>query len=155
MLAASITCSVLGGLCELAGLVLVVLGIRDDQRRAKVLFNQPLTFRPPRRTYPMAPSANAPGGGTTWGSLQNVDQRIRQLESSVGKLVIGVRKALDKQDDEYARQLHEAQVKGDNELRERLRDVLTGSLTGRAWGAALLAIGIVLGVAGSVLSNFS
>jgi len=52
-----------------------------------------------------------------------------------------------------AEALYKAQVEGDNDLRKRLRDVLTGSLTGRAWGAALLALGIILAMAGSVLSN--
>ncbi len=83
------------------------------------------------------------------------EQRISKLEASVGNAIIGLRKALDEQDDLIMESLYKAQVDGDNELRRRLRDVLTGSLTGRAWGAGLLAVGIVLGVAGSVLSNFS
>jgi hypothetical protein len=79
--------------------------------------------------------------------------RITNLEAAVGNALIKLKKIIDEQDFRYAEAMYKAQVAGDNELRQRLRDVLTGSLKGRAWGAGLLAVGIVLGVAASVLSN--
>lgn len=84
-----------------------------------------------------------------------MNKQLRTLEASVGNVMIKMRKALDEQDDAIAEALYKSQIEGDNELRRRLREVLTGSLTGRAWGAGLLAVGILLGVTGSVLSNFS
>jgi hypothetical protein len=156
---AAIICSIMGGACELAGLWLVVLGIRDDQRRARTLFDKPLTITLPRRSYPgRSPGASVPSS-TAWASgLQGTPQsrivnRITSLEASVRNAFIKLKQVMDEQDDGNVQVLHKAQVDGDNELSQRLKEALTGSLTGRAWGAGLLGVGIVLGVAGSILSN--
>jgi hypothetical protein len=87
--------------------------------------------------------------------MSSIVRHIQRLEASVANGIIGLRKAVDTERDYLADALHREQVEGDNQLRENLRDVLTGSVTGRLIGAMLLASGILLSVAGSVLSAAS
>jgi hypothetical protein len=148
--------------CELGGLALVVIGIRDDRRRAERLFAAPIKLRLPKRSYParMAGSSVATPSWATGGfgsrpQMSSIVRHIQRLEASVANGIIGLRKAVDTERDYLADALHREQVEGDNQLRENLRDVLTGSVTGRLIGAMLLASGILLSVAGSVLSAAS
>jgi hypothetical protein len=161
MTVAAIICSVVGGFCELAGLVLVALGIREDRERARTLFAKPVKVERPKVSYPGRMSGSAAPGSTAWGSSMvgsfetRIVKRITDLEASVGNAVVKLKKIMDKQDFGNAEALYKAQVEGDNDLRQRLKEVLVGSITGRVWGVRLLAAGIFLGVAGSVLSSLS
>jgi hypothetical protein len=161
MTAAAIICSILGGACELAGVALVVIGIRDDRNRARDLFDKPVKVKRPKVTYPGRMSGATTPGSTAWASSYGgsseraIIKRITDLEASVGNALIKMKKIMDEQDFGNTEALYKAQVEGDNDLRQRLRDVLLGSIKGRVWGVRLLFAGIVLGVAGSVLGTLA
>ncbi len=143
------------------GLLLVASGIRDDRERAKTLFDKPVKVERPETSYPGRRAGSATPGSTAWASSMvgsseaRIVKRITDLEASVHNAIVHLKKVMDEQDFGNTEALYKAQVAGDNELRRRLREVLVGSIKGRIWGAYLLAAGIVLAVAGSVLSAAS
>ncbi|MCD6016668.1 MAG: hypothetical protein K0R88_2752 [Solirubrobacterales bacterium] len=61
-------------------------------------------------------------------------------------------KALDTERDKTTLGILRLVVEGDSELREGLREPLAGGIRSRVAGAILLAAGILLSVAGSVIS---
>ena len=158
----AVVLSVVGGIAELAGLGMVIREIGADRRRARELLAPKRQHHDPRRRYdpklPVPGTAITPGERTS--HLDNPDvyavrrQAARGL-ATLANTMIDMRKAIDKERDGLeAKLLHEID-KGDDELRERFREVLESDLTERWTGVIALGIGIVLAATGSVLSSLS
>jgi hypothetical protein len=149
--------SVAGGLCELGGIAVVVRGILQDRQRASRLFVRRRRRQAPRRSYPgrVIPSPLTP----SWASpmhgnqLQSVVEHVQRLEASVANILIGVRRAVDTELDRSVENLRQEMAVQDDVLRDGLLEVLAGSIRDRWLGVLLLALGIVLAMAGSVLST--
>jgi hypothetical protein len=99
-------------------------------------------------------------GGVSYGAqsdqrriLQALTQSISNLDAAATNVLIDMRKALDADLDETAADLRREAAYSDDELRQHLHYVLAGSIRNRVWGAVLLALGIALATAGSVVGN--
>jgi hypothetical protein len=151
--------SVLGGGFELAGLMIVVLGIRRDREEARRLF----VPRPRKswrtRTYPPKASPRSYpsiGGPVTVGNpLRQIAEYVSKVDAAAHNNFIAIQKAFDADLKDAADLLRKEAADADDELRESLRYVLAGSVRGRAWGAVFLFVGIVLAVAGSIVGTLS
>jgi hypothetical protein len=151
--------SATGGLFELAGLGLVVVGIARDRDQARRLFVAKRRTQRPRRTYPpKAMPRSYPGypgpfasGGS--GDLRKLAEYISKVDAAAYNNFIDMRKALDAELDRSMEDLQQELTDADNELRGHLRYVLAGSISDRVQGAILLGAGIVLGTTGSILGN--
>jgi hypothetical protein len=163
----AVALSVTGGICELAGLALVVFDIHRDREHAKRLFVPQQRRHPPKRSYPSkvtpGPQVGRPWlGGVSYGRADDQRRALQWLANSVAKIdaaavnaLIGMQKTLDAQLDEAIDDLREEAAKSDDHLREHLYYVLAGSIADRLRGAALLGVGIVLATLGSVVSTLS
>jgi hypothetical protein len=85
--------------------------------------------------------------------LQSVVEHVQRLEASVANILIGVRRAVDTELDRSVENLRQEMAVQDDVLRDGLLEVLAGSIRDRWLGVLLLALGIVLAMAGSVLST--
>lgn len=100
--AVAIALSVAGGLCELAGLALVVLGIKRDRERARELIEaepEPL----PERTYPapeITPTRPLASLGDYGGNA--VTEKVSRLEMEVGNAFIKFKRLTDAEVDAMA-----------------------------------------------------
>ncbi len=77
---------------------------------------------------------------------------ITKMGAMLANGLIDMRKALDAQHDRVVDELRSEIVAADDELREHLRHVLAGSVRDRVIGAGLLGLGIVLEIAGAIVS---
>jgi hypothetical protein len=147
-----------GGASELLGLVLVVKEIAEDRARARRLFSPRRRKSKPKRRYPGRVSPG-PTTGSPFSSMRPAADQQRELEVAVRKIgamlangLIDMRKALDAQHDQAVDELRAEIVAADEELRGHLLYVLAGSVRDRMIGAGLLGVGLVLEIAGAVIS---
>lgn len=160
MTALAVALSVIGGLFELAGLLLVALGIARDRQQARRLFApRPRKPRPTRSYPPKAMPRRYPSFPTL---LERDSHQLRKLAEYVSKVdaaaynaFIDLRKTLDAELYESVDHLRTEVADSDDELREHLRYVLAGSISDRVKGAILLGVGILLSVAGSVVGTLT
>jgi hypothetical protein len=150
-----------GGGFELVGLGLVVKEIADDRARARRLFSPRRRKLKPRRRYPGRLSAGSLAGSRS-NSMRPAATQQRELEAATAKMgailangLIGMRKALDTQLDQSVDELRSEIEAADDEVREHLRYVLAGGVRDRVIGAGLLGVGIVLEIAGAIVSAFA
>ncbi len=152
--------SVAGGLCELAGLILVVIEIARDRDQARRLFrNRPRRLRR-KRSYPSKALPRRYLGfpdqmSTRESQLRAILEHVAKIDAAAYNAFIDMRKALDTELDESVDRLQEEIAEADDELRGHLRYVLAGSISDRIKGALLLAVGIMLGTVGSVVGTLS
>lgn len=149
-----------GGLCELAGLGLVVREIARDREQARRLFVAKRRGRPPKRSYPPHQSPRPRFGFPS--AVYRQAHQLSQIVDWVGRIdaaaynnFIDMRKALDAQLDGAVDALRSEAADADDELRGHLRYVLAESARERVIGAWLLGIGIALAGAGSVIGTSS
>jgi hypothetical protein len=160
MSVAAIVLSSLGAIAELAGLLLVASEIAADRKRAQEMLSTLGAFQRPNRQYP---GRVASGGGlrspyagpysNTKDQLDRIGRDLDRLARGMVNAVIDLRKIVDAQDDAVREEILNAVAARDAELRSHLRYVLVGGIRARVLGACLLALGIVLGAAGSILGN--
>ncbi|KKK84343.1 hypothetical protein LCGC14_2784320 [marine sediment metagenome] len=150
----------LGGVLELSGLAIVVVGITQDRRHARRVLGPMGEWKAPERSYPGR--ASAPPESPYGSVLSSESKRLRDVErtfarfgSEVANAFVRMRKALDTQLDETASVISREMAKRDNELRGHLRYLLAGSLRGRLVGVALLVCGILFSVAGSIVGTLT
>jgi hypothetical protein len=157
----AVVLSVAGGLCELGGLGLVVLGIARDREQARRLFvPRPRRRRPKRsypphgmpRTYPGYPGPFSSGGSS---ELRKIVEYVSKVDAAAHNNFIDMRKVLDAGIEDTVDLLRTEAANADDDLRGHLRYVLAGSIEDRMRGAILLAVGIVLAAAGSVIGTVS
>jgi hypothetical protein len=77
---------------------------------------------------------------------------VHALGAELANGLLSYVKALDTERDKTTLGILRLVVEGDSELREGLREPLAGGIRSRVAGAILLAAGILLSVAGSVIS---
>jgi hypothetical protein len=153
--------STLGAAAELVGLLLVVREIANDRERGRRLLLKleappsPERHYPPRFTPSMSPPEYANPAWSQSMHVEGVIRHVRQLEAAVGNGFIGLRKTMDAEVDGAVHQLAQDAAERDRELADGLRYVLAGSTRDRVIGVVLLAVGIVLGLAGSVVGNLA
>jgi hypothetical protein len=163
MQAVAVILSVLGGLCELAGLGMVIREIGADRARARELLARDREYVPPRREYPSkipVPSGRAgiASRSPVFGSRLDVHTLSAQMEKGMTMLmnaITGLTERIDKNRDELEVKLVEEIDEGDEELRQTFREVLESDLTERWIGVLALAVGIVLSATGSVLGSLN
>ena len=160
MTTAPILLSATGGLCELVGLALVVIEIKDDRERAKRVFQRRPRRQRPRRRYPgrTLPPLNP----TFTHPMSPAAEQQRAMARAIGRLtadtynvLVDMRKDLDAQLDKSVETLEKEIADADDELRGHLLYVLAGSVPKRIAGAVLLGAGIVLGTAGTIVGTLS
>jgi hypothetical protein len=154
----AVVLSVVGGLCELAGLGLVVLGIARDRKQARELFvSKPRPERPsrsyPPKVSPQSPSLLTNPAYTASHNIRAIAELVTKVDAAAYNAYIEVKRALDEQLDEAVDDLRGEMADADDELRGHLRYVLAGSVDDRVKGAILLGVGIVLAAAGSVVGT--
>ena len=133
--------TVSGGLLELLGIALVALDIRGDRVKAEQYLaaaeaTRPLGFRPP-------------------GPMKPEYQMMRQFEQSHGpveKRVEAIRSELSRDLERTTQAAERAAYSQRKAFLDLVRDLLQGGLGRRKAGASLFASGVVLNVAGNVLS---
>jgi hypothetical protein len=152
--------SVAGGLAELAGLGMVIREIGSDRKRARELLGRKRQHQLPRRKYgpklPVPGRTSTPGERGHYFDKPDVFDIRRQAGRGIATLanhMIDMRKAIDKERDDLEIKLLQEIDAGDDELRQRFREVLESDLTERWIGVIALATGIVLSATGSVLSS--
>ena len=158
MRTAAIVMSALGGVSELMGLGIVVVGIVQDRARARQLLARPTRRRRPERQYPAHVSTpGRPFGSgltTTAHELREFRGEVERAMAGIANIIIDLRKAVDQERDDAMDMLREEMAEADSELRDNLRAILEG--TGREiLGVALLGLGIVLAVAGSIVGTLA
>lgn len=150
----AVALSILGGLCELGGLVTVVSEIVSDRARASRLLSEPRVHHRPERRYPSrvpsAPLLNVSSLGRQPGQT---DRELHNGLVTLANTLVEVKKQTDRERDDLEEKALSEIDKGYDELRDGLRDVLQGAITTRMVGVGVLALGIVLSATGSVLSN--
>lgn len=156
----AVALSVAGGLCELGGLGLVVLGIAHDREQARRLFVPKPRRQRPKRSYPakamarLHPSFPHPYYRRQ-DELRKLAEYISKVDAAAHNNFIDMRKVLDAGIDDTIDLLRTETADADDDLRGHLRYVLAGSIDDRVRGAILLAAGIVLAMAGSVVGTLS
>lgn len=152
----AIVFAVLGAGSEIFGLAMVVRQISADRDRARTLLDKQRSWRPPKRPGPRRVSASAinvrPAG---IGSLQK-GATERQLASMFASLVTGHNQLVHDSEealDQRTTQLLEEIDKGDKELRNVLRELLSSSILERTIGVVAIGIGIALTMVASILSS--
>jgi hypothetical protein len=154
--AVAVTFAVLGGICELAGLAFVVVGIARDRRRARQLLARPGPPGPPARTYPapaIATRATPEYASPAFSSshhIRGVIEHMQRSEAAIANAFLAQRKSIDAALDEVIVTLRQEMTASDAEVRDAVRYVLAGSVRDRSVGVALLAVGIIFAVTGSV-----
>lgn len=149
--------AILGAGVELVGLWAVAQEIASDWRRGRDLIDKQRKWKPERRPPPRRVSASAismrPAGV---GSLQKgalerqISGLIASLVSGHNQLVRDSEEALDLR----TGQLLEAIDKGDKELRDVLRELLSKeNIRRRVIGVVAIGIGITLTMVASILSS--
>jgi len=147
-----IALTVAGGAAELAGLVLVAVGIVKDRAKARALFAVTKVRVGRGRAYARGGEVGISISGrepTTDHRLERVESSLESLSRQVDDRFFEALKRTDAQIDEALKQAHQADTEIDEELRRELADVLAGGIPGRVVGVVLLLVGIVLSVAGS------
>ncbi len=146
--AAVVGLAALGLLFELAGLGLVVRGIRGDRHAARSAAEgaseSDLTLTVGTS---LTVSYNIEG--------REVEERVERLESRVAGLAEREHRVRDEVQDYVNRKLSEIEHAGvgrDEALRRFLSDLLEGSLRQRGIGVALFALGAILAAASNVVS---
>jgi hypothetical protein len=158
MTALAIILSLAGGACELTGLTLVVREILSDRQRARRLLARLDAPRRPQRTYP-GPMTAPPFPRPEYMSglygprqqLEGVAKHIERNQAEVGNALVKLKKLTDQELDQAVERIQRDVAVRDAEVREGLRYLLAGSTRERTLGATLLALGIVLAAAGSVV----
>jgi hypothetical protein len=146
--------SVVGGLTEIAGLAMVVREIRSDGLRAREILDLRRDLRPPR-VEPQSPELQPPIKDPTWKDVaegtatRELEGRIAQVAGDVSELSARVERQKFELGIDVLREID----RGDNEMRQRFREILTGSMRERWIGVLALLIGILLSATGSVLSS--
>jgi hypothetical protein len=157
--AIAVALAFLGGAFELAGLALVVVGIRRDREEARRLFVPRPREEWPTRTYPPKASPRSyPGIGgpvTVGNPLREIAEYVSKVDAAAYNNFIEFQEAFDADLKGAADRLREEAADADDELRKSLLYVLAGSIDDRVKGAILLAVGIVLAAAGSVVGTLS
>lgn len=157
LIALAIVLTAFGGACELAGLWVVVRGIRQDRERAARLLVRRPRKTGPRRTYPghqtVSPFTPRWLGGLHGNPARAIAEHVDRIEASVANGLIGIRRAADTELDNSVANLREEMAQQDDALRRILLDLLAGSIRDRWTGVALLGLGILLAVAGSIVGN--
>jgi hypothetical protein len=141
MSAVAIGLSVVGGLFEMSGLVIVIQGIAADRAQARRLLDPPPTTSP-GRAYPLPPAHGpfSPTSVTPAEVARALLKLKRLMDTDLGCAVMRLRQEAEGRD---------------RDLRDGLRYVLVGDVRGRAFGAALLGLGIALSTAGSVVGTLA
>jgi hypothetical protein len=157
--AVAIILSSAGGLSELLGLIVVAREIRSDRQRGERLLQRLDEPRRPERSYPPrmlgagpTPEYANPVYATSM-HLRGVINDLQQTKVAVANGFLGLRKAIDADIDAAVEVIERDVAERDSELRDGLRYVLAGSVRERWNGVMLLALGISLGAAGSVIGN--
>jgi hypothetical protein len=90
-----------------------------------------------------------------------IEERVERLENELERARVGLTTAIDQLRDASQDQANKAffdayanVMEADQQLRAFLQHQLRGGLGMRAWGVAFLALGIILGVAGNILSSY-
>lgn len=148
----AIVLSVTGAIAELGGLVLIAREIARDQAQAKRLFARRSPAPRRRRVYPGRQSPPRP-----LASYGTPDPRelAGQLAAGVANALIVQRKAIDQEIDLSVDLARQEATAADDLLRDNLDEVLTGNLRERVVGAILIATGIALAAAGSVVGTLA
>ena len=154
--ALGIVLSILGGLAELTGLALTVLGITDARRQARDLN---LDRRVVEMSSSISASASTSTGTLSGGREPTPEERLAMLEQRLIALERDVEQRDAKQRERTveevrrgvsgARQLARDQ---DRALREFLHTMLTGSLERQTNGVLLFALGVILSVVANIVS---
>lgn len=146
-----------GGLCELVGLGLVVKEIYEDREHARSLLSVRSKGAPRPPQYPGRFRAPPP---SPYESMKSAAQLRSELSRDLGRVTAAVanalvdqRKAVDKQLIEAIRGLRDEIADANNMTRDHVRYVLVGSITKRAAGAVALGLGVVLEIAGALVSG--
>jgi hypothetical protein len=154
--ALAICLSVAGGISEFVGLAMVVREIRSDRRRASEILDlrREIQLRPPvEEPPPGEPPISAP----TWKDVtegtatKELEQRIARVGGKVSELEARIERQKQEIGIEVIREID----RGDNEMRQRFREILTSSLRERWIGVSALLFGIALSATGSVLSSLA
>lgn len=156
---AAIICSLVGGGLEIAGVLTVVQGIREDRKQAREML-EPDPVRA-RREPPRSPRTSAMQlrrghtGGLGSATLRSI--AARQYESEAA--IVNALGRLTDQVNDVARQLdaelREEMAASDSELRKKVRYLLDESAGGRKVGVVLISAGIAFAMAGAVLGAVS
>lgn len=156
----AIVSAVLGGLCEIAGILTVVREIASDRNRAKRMLSNPRNYTSPERRYPAKLGSHSFGIGGYGGQgvvastmRPSTDGQITRLAAEMGNGLLKVKEMTDEELDRMEGILLKEIDTGHNELRTDLRDVLESDVNLRLWGVGLLLLGVALSTAGSVLGN--
>jgi len=146
----------LGAFSEIFGLVMVVRQIAADRDRARKLLNKHRNWHPPKRPGPRRVSASSinvrPGG---LGSMQvggaDLAGMFASLVGGHNQLVHDVEQGLDQR----TGQLLEEMDRGDKELRDVLRELLSSSILERTIGVTAIGFGIAFAMIASILSTLA
>lgn len=152
----AIIAAAISGALELGGLALVIAGIRSDRRKARELFGGIRVRVGAARSYAVPSGVEAVVGGpepTTEDRVARLELEIRELSERLVGASVALTKKFDARLDEAKANVLEAVDEGDNELRSSLADVLAGGVKGRAWGAGLVGVGLLFGVAANILGS--
>lgn len=135
----------------------MVLGIAQDRRRARALFKPPRQRRRPKRPYPapLSQTSLTPGARASYGGQYVTPDQLHRVETSIYNGLLALTKQSDEHRDDVAYRILKQVDENDADLRGNLREMLGATVRDRALGAGLLGVGILLSVAGSVLSTAS
>lgn len=154
--AIAIALTVIGGIAQFFGVIIVVREIAGDRRRARELFDkqrnwEPATLRPPRRVTEHAVAYRETGfSSQLYGGAQgHIDRSLASLVNAHNQLQHDVSQALENRTDAILKEVDA----GDNELRDVLRELLRGSIIERYLGVIAITVGIALSMIGGVLSS--
>jgi hypothetical protein len=150
-----ITLMVMGSVAELAGIGLIAFEIRSDRRRAAQLveteLDEPPIKTPVGRSLGMAYELD--------GREPTIEERVANLESGLENLRTTQTQGTQAMQEQLATVVRAAAAELDQraharveEMRLFVRELLTGDLRERKLGVSLLIAGVLLAMAGNILS---